>query len=353
MNRNKRLMVVIWHLGIGGMQKRLRDIVEEINKKYPNWQVKVVVKYKKSEIVGITGVEYLANDKRNGNSLSSVFKIIKIYWEYKPDVVLTFLDHLSVLMVLLKKIIFWRKVKIVLNESMVTSVYLRMSRGWSAKIWGFMIKIFYPMADVIIVPTVAIKRDLKNNFGIINKIIVIPNWTLIKKNEFYQKKKWGIIYVGRLEKEKGVELLIKITNQLKQKILVIGEGRLEKQLKKNKRLVILKTLEHKKIESYIEQSKLLVLPSLNEGMPNVVLEAGIIGVPTVARNFLGASEIINDGIDGMIGENDSDLVDKIKYLLDNEEIRKSMGQRMREKVKKKFGYQLQSKFVKILVNSRA
>jgi glycosyltransferase involved in cell wall biosynthesis len=57
-------------------------------------------------------------------------------------------------------------------------------------------------------------------------------------------------------------------------------------------------LPHKALPSWINASDVLVLPSMNEGVPNVILEAQACGTPVVATNVGGIPEIVSaeDGI---------------------------------------------------------
>lgn len=62
---------------------------------------------------------------------------------------------------------------------------------------------------------------------------------------------------------------------------------------------------------------LLILPSENEGLPMVVLEAQSLGVPCLVTPIGGMTEIIKNGINGFIVNNQDDIVDKIIYLVEH------------------------------------
>ncbi len=78
----------------------------------------------------------------------------------------------------------------------------------------------------------------------------------------------------------------------------------------------------------------LVLPSLFEGLPNVVLEAMACGRPVVATGVGGVPEVVVDGITGLIvsPNNYRELARSVKKLLDNESWRETMGERGRRRV---------------------
>ena len=54
------------------------------------------------------------------------------------------------------------------------------------------------------------------------------------------------------------------------------------------------------IRPYLMASDALVFPSYREGFPNVPIEAGAMGLPTIVTNINGSNEIIKDGFNGKI-----------------------------------------------------
>ena len=83
---------------------------------------------------------------------------------------------------------------------------------------------------------------------------------------------------------------------------------------------------------------LLVLPSLREGMPNVILEAAAHGVPAVAFDVGGVREAVEHGRTGMIvpAADEAALLEAAAELLEDAQRRKSLGDRAREYTAKKF-----------------
>ena len=90
---------------------------------------------------------------------------------------------------------------------------------------------------------------------------------------------------------------------------------------------------------------LFVLPSLTEGLPNVLLESFAYAKPAIGTNVGGVPEVIADGINGLIvpSKNPIALADAIKLILDNPKKSHRMGLNGFEKVKKEFNFQSQSK----------
>jgi glycosyltransferase involved in cell wall biosynthesis len=89
---------------------------------------------------------------------------------------------------------------------------------------------------------------------------------------------------------------------------------------------------------------LMVLPSLNEGLPNVVLEASAAGVPVVATAVGGTPEAVVDGETGCLVPPDDPitLANVITDLLSHQKKRKRMGDSGREFVRKNFSFAIQA-----------
>jgi glycosyltransferase involved in cell wall biosynthesis len=88
----------------------------------------------------------------------------------------------------------------------------------------------------------------------------------------------------------------------------------------------------------MEQMDILVLPSYGEGFPLVLLEAMSIGLPVIASRVAGIPEMIVDGETGILipPGNIEVIGDEIKRLMSNPSLRKSLGEKGRERVLKEF-----------------
>lgn len=121
-----------------------------------------------------------------------------------------------------------------------------------------------------------------------------------------------IIFVGRLSKEKGIEILLKasakIKNQYSIKIVIVGDGPEKEhlmQLVKDLNLegiVDFKGLisNRLQLQGLFDESDIFVLPSLTEGTPKVILEAMSRGLPVVASNVGGIPSVITHEKNGLL-----------------------------------------------------
>jgi len=124
-------------------------------------------------------------------------------------------------------------------------------------------------------------------------------------------------YIGRLSKEKGVmnffEAIPKILEEGDEiKFLIVGEGHLRDEIEKyleeknlNDKVKLVGWIPHDKLPNYLNELKLLVLPSYTEGLPNIVLEAMACGTPVLATPVGAIPDVIRDGKTGFIMKNNS------------------------------------------------
>jgi len=145
-----------------------------------------------------------------------------------------------------------------------------------------------------------------------------------------------IVSIGRLEKVKNLDALVRACSVLKEKkfdfeCLIAGEGsqkvtleRLIESLNLSDEVKLLGYKTQQEILDLLSRARLLVLPSRSEGWPNVFTEAWACKVPVIGPNIMGIPDILQDGEDGFLVEPDDIdmLAGKIEILLTNESLRK-------------------------------
>lgn len=117
-----------------------------------------------------------------------------------------------------------------------------------------------------------------------------------------------LLAVGNLVPEKGLDLAVHALARIPQaSLLIVGEGsearalgRLAAELGVTSRLAIIAAMPQQRLALAYSAADLLVLPSLREGWPNVVLEAMACGTPVVAADVGGVREILSDPRTGRV-----------------------------------------------------
>ncbi len=120
------------------------------------------------------------------------------------------------------------------------------------------------------------------------------------------------VFVGRLVRDKGINELISAfvtlaSQRASVKLLLVGpyESDLDPLTPETMELIanhdsILSVGFQHDIRPYLAISDCLVFPSYREGFPNVVLQAGAMGLPCIVTDINGSNEIITDGINGLV-----------------------------------------------------
>ncbi len=199
----------------------------------------------------------------------------------------------------------------------------------------------------------SVSEDLKLhivNLGIDkNKVHVVPNGVDIGKFKPAGKAharsilnlpqdKNIVLFVGALRKIKGVDYLIEAAHSFVDKdtyLFMVGrDDGLKKNLEKRAHELKIANyikftgpVNHEDIPLWISASDILVLPSLSEGRPNVILEALACEVPVVATDVGGIPELMVDGETGYLvpPKSPDELSRKINKLLDDKNRREKMG----------------------------
>jgi L-malate glycosyltransferase len=205
-------------------------------------------------------------------------------------------------------------------------------------------------ADVITTVSKSGVEELKKYYGIDKEITVIGNG--VDSNVFApaQKKQTSepyILYTGRLETQKGLVDLIESARYVCQKhrnlkFVLVGKGTIEKMLRTmvsklglGQNLFFAGYISNRdKLIEYYRNATIYVLPSYYEGLPTSLLEAMACGIPSIATNVDGSSEVITDGETGLLvpPRNPKMLAEAILKLLNDESLRSRMGAKGREHV---------------------
>ncbi|MFH1202125.1 MAG: glycosyltransferase family 4 protein [Candidatus Omnitrophota bacterium] len=196
-------------------------------------------------------------------------------------------------------------------------------------------KILLKKANGVIVLSENMINEINAMGGTSKKITVIPNgvdtefFKPLKPKDFSSLEK-KILFVGRLDARKGIDILFysfkEVLKKIKAKLTIVGEGR-----EKNKLLNLanflsipvefLGRIQHESLLEVYNEADLFVLPSFYEGVPLVALEAMACGVPTII-----SSGCPNLGVPRFEKGNIGSLVEAILDILPHEGKLKELSQ---------------------------
>ena len=203
-------------------------------------------------------------------------------------------------------------------------------------IYRMIARICYPFCDALISLT---NGNLSHySFMPDNKKFVIPNPVSFCTDKRSSCENKSFLTLARFTEQKGLDIQLQIAAKIKDhlpdwRMDIYGEGEDEEKLKcLSKQLglenfVCFHPATHQ-VEEKLLQSSIYVMSSRYEGLPMVLLESQICGVPPVSFDCTyGPSDIITDGKDGfLIPMGDTDLfAQKLILLARDEKLRKEMG----------------------------
>jgi len=287
----KKMMIVFNDMALGGIQRKIIDIVGYIKINYPKVELILCLQNKK----GIFLNQVPSNTKIISPSFhtSRFDRLWFTFWlfiqiiKYNPTNILAFMDLSSIPVLIALKFAFWKKPKLIIGEDILTSkyVYTQTHPKLNLKI----IKYFYPKANSILVQTPIQKNDLNKiiNNNKNNNIFVSPNWLPLDFSKMINKKivikPIDILFIGRIEAQKNLIKFVKIIKIVskdfpKIKVVIVGDGsekeiikRLIKRLKLENNIKILPPTKNP--ENFYLRSKIFLLTSDYEGFPLTLLEA--------------------------------------------------------------------------------
>lgn len=159
---------------------------------------------------------------------------------------------------------------------------------------------------------ITVSRDFYNFKNVNKKIVFIANGVNAKRVNNKNHRGQSLLFVGRLHKQKNVATLFEALPAIMDKfpgvvLTVIGEGAEKEKLKDlcaklklSKHVKFWGNIENDKLAKYYQAAALLVLPSIYEGEPLVLLEAWANKLPVVATATGDCPFLVKEGHNGFL-----------------------------------------------------
>ncbi|WNM20234.1 glycosyltransferase family 4 protein [Flavobacterium capsici] len=177
-----------------------------------------------------------------------------------------------------------------------------------------------------------------------NELAEIKNKLKIKESDFV------FIFVGRLVADKGINELVVAFEQINSKynntkLLLVGpfendldplQSKTIQRIKTNANII--NTGFQNDIRPYLAIANLLVFPSYREGFPNVVMQAGAMGLPCIVSDINGCNEIIIEGDNGTIipVKNTQAIIEKMEKCYTDSEYYEKLKANARTKIVERY-----------------
>lgn len=372
--RKQKILYCITKSNWGGAQRYVYDLATNLPS--DKYEVAVVLggngKLKeKLEMTGVRtiSVSSLKRDIGIVKDISSFFELIKIFRKEKPDIIhlnsskMGGIGGLAGRATRVKKIIFT-------------------AHGWAYnEERNFLQKLFIAILHFITVVfshlTIAVSEKAKDQFksaGLMKKKMVVihngigdiefierararqelvevkPPQTEKVKDKIKSNPLW-IGTISELHRNKGLVYAIEAVRRLVNSdashrniiFMIMGEGEERKNLEeiiKNNNLEnsVFLTGNVENASSYLKAFDIFTLTSITEALPYAILEAGKAGVPVIASNVGGISEMIDDMKSGILlqPKKPKEISDAIEYYLNHPDKREIFPNLLKEKIDKEF-----------------
>jgi len=131
-------------------------------------------------------------------------------------------------------------------------------------------------------------------------------------------KDFDIVVVGQLIARKNIQSLINIDQ--KYSIVIVGDGELRDELEdlfsNFNNIKFIGAVDPSDVVQHLDRSKILVHPSLSEGVPRVVVEAMARGLPVIGKHEV-LDGVISNGVDGFLYDTEDDMNAHVSSLLED------------------------------------
>ena len=342
-----KIAIIIPSLKTGGGQRIAIDIAGQnseiffivIEKRVDNFFTSEVEKYHK--------VYYINKDL--GFNPLVFLEIAKIFQKENPNIVHF---HLGVSLYGLIPAFFYPHIKLIYTFHTIAQ---NDSEGAIRRLCNLGIK-KRGMVPVAITETV--KQSIEEVYKV-KKIKLIYNGIYLDKyysNDFIHST-INIISVGQIWKTKNHSFMIDIMKELVKRdekycLTILGDGPLKNEMerkieKENLSEHVILRGNVNNVEDFLADSDIFLLTSQYEGLSLATLEAMASSLPIISTNVGGMSDIVQDNGFLLEENNVSLFVEKIELLSNNELLRKKMGLRSKELVKKYNIYDMQEQYMKL------
>lgn len=199
----------------------------------------------------------------------------------------------------------------------------------------------FRVADKVTAVSRYAAKSLQQHASGIGHIEVIHNWIDVERfkpaisSQQHDGKPFRLLFVGKLSRLKGADLLAPIMQQLGFSYELRIAGKIKSDQRKNfpKNIKLLGYLNECDLIHAYQACDALLLPSRSEGFGYTALEAMSCGKPVIASNATALPELINDGINGILCSVDdvAQFANACRHLRRDAELCRKMGESARQR----------------------
>lgn len=264
------------------------------------------------------------------------------------------LNHKKIKQILITDYVIGGFISLIYSKLFKIPLYYRCGGLWKYEITSFnkllkssIAKILKPIIikncqKVIYNSKAIVIRQIKHSHAVVYNGVDTSLFKPLKLTP--ASKNLNVLYIGRINKEKGLDYLFKAVGDLKNKVHlgIAGEGPfLDYYKKKIPFAKFYGKVNHTKLPSLINTYGVIILPSLinsSESFPNALLEAMACGKPVIATHVYGTPEMVTHKLNGFLvpPKNSKAIKKAINKFLEEPKLIETMGITARKIVKERF-----------------
>jgi glycosyltransferase involved in cell wall biosynthesis len=298
--------------------------------------------------------------------LKCLFQLIKIFRKEKPDIVHTHTPKAGLLGMLAAKLC---GVKVRIHT--VAGLPLMVEKGFKYQLLKFIEKLTYAAAGQVWPNSNSLMQFIiKNKLCKTSKLSIIAKGSTngiplnrfgkqnldvniieeVKQTINYSSQNTYLLCIGRLVVDKGIAELVQVFTQLQKAnddLILILVGEYETSLdplpaETLHEIEINPSIIHinwtTQVEYYMHLASFFVFPSYREGFPNVLLQAGAMGLPVICSHITGNIDIVTNNETGLIFDkgNEQQMLKLLQYALLHPQHMQTMAKKLQQGIKENY-----------------
>ena len=349
---SKRLLILVTDLEVGGVPLLIKNIALGLDGR--DFEVHVACLSPPGPIfeeLAASGIPTYALNARGPQDFIVAFRLAKLLSCLRPDVLFTALVHANFMGRLVGRLLGIRRI--------FSSIHtVEKEKRWHLQLEN----LFCRLSNKTVCVSNAVYRQVKevchaplNQLELILNGVDVEDFNKIEESSIkipgLFPDRTVLIFVGRLDAVKGVDVLIRAVSILNEKmdtihLLIVGDGAIRSELEAlttklnlSDKVSFLGT--RRDIPSLLRLADIKVMPSYWEGLPVSAIEAMAAGIPVIASNVEGLNEVVRESVTGILVPpgNPEMLAKAIVRCAANPQLCEEMGKNGKKVAMRDFSFQ--------------
>ena len=345
-----KVLRIITRMNIGGPAVQVSGLMQGMDKRLINQELVTgrcldnEVDYLESKLpnLKVTRIETLSRRVSIFSDISTLLFLIKKIREFKPDLIHTHLAKAGVIGRVASLLSGHKSIRIHTYHGHLLTGYFT---GYKLALLIFVEKSLAKVTNHLVAVGKKVKEDLlevgigsSTKFSVVNpgvQIQPLPDRNKVLTKLDLDQEILYCAFIGRLTKIKRPDRMLEVARELKSRntnihFIVAGGGELLAECENiatKEKLPVTFLGWQEDIEEVLAISDLILLTSDNEGTPIALIQAGMVGIPSISTNVGSIAEVVVNNQTGLITDFSAvNIADALEKLVSNSQLREQYGQ---------------------------